>query len=121
MTMTDLSPAASLWLAKMAGALAGSAISLAYLLPKGRREAALRFLASMSAGLVFGGTAGLAVAKRLGVAGSLSPHELVLMGSALSSLSIWWAIGFAIRFGDRLIAGRPAESKPRREGCDAHQ
>lgn len=106
MTMTDLSPAASLWLAKSAGALAGAAISLAWLLPKGRREAALRFLASMSAGLVFGGTAGLALANRLGIAATLSPHEMALAGSALASLSIWWAIGFAVRFAGRLTAER---------------
>ena len=30
-----------MWVAKGAGAIAGSAISLAYLLPSGRREAAL--------------------------------------------------------------------------------
>jgi hypothetical protein len=58
MTMTDLSPAAAEWLAKTAGAFAGAAISLAWLLPKSRREAALRFLVSMTGGLVFGGTAG---------------------------------------------------------------
>jgi hypothetical protein len=92
MTMTDLAPAASEWLAKTAGAFAGAAISLAWLLPKGRREAALRFSLG-DGGLVFGSTAGLAVAQRLGIAEMLSPQEIVLMGSALASLSIWWAIG----------------------------
>lgn len=106
MTITDLSPAASMWLAKLAGALAGAAISLAWLLPKGPREAALRFLASISAGLVFGSTAGLAVAARFGIAKVLSPQETVLMGSALASLSIWWAVGFAVRFGERLTGTR---------------
>ncbi|MCI5073509.1 DUF6107 family protein [Oricola sp.] len=106
MTMTDLSPAASLWLAKCAGALAGAAISLAWLLPKSRREAGLRFLSSMSAGFAFGGAAGLAVAKKLGIAAALSPHEIALTGAALASLSIWWAIGFAVRFGERMTGGR---------------
>jgi hypothetical protein len=106
MTMTDLAPAASLWLAKAAGALAGAAISLAWLLPKGRREAALRFIASATAGLVFGSTAGLAVAVRLGIAEMLTPQEIVLMGSALASLSIWWAIGFAVRYGEKLTGPR---------------
>jgi Family of unknown function (DUF6107) len=109
MTMTDFAPAASLWLAKIAGALAGSAISLAWLLPKGPREAALRFLASMTAGLVFGATAGLAVAERLGISASLGDHETVLMGSALASLSIWWAIGFALRFAGKLTGGNGNE------------
>ncbi|WP_421859466.1 DUF6107 family protein [Oricola sp.] len=109
--MTELPPAAGLWLAKGLGALAGSAISLAYLLPAGRREAALRFLVSMTGGLVFGGTAGVAVAARLDIEDALSAAELALMGSALASLSVWWAIGFALRLGDRLVAGRK-----RREG-----
>jgi len=106
MTMTDLAPAASLWLTKLAGALAGAAISLAWLLPKGRREAAFRFLASVTAGLVFGSTAGLGVVTRLGIAGMLSPHEIVLMGSALASLSIWWAVGFVVRYGEKLTGLR---------------
>ncbi|QKV20608.1 hypothetical protein HTY61_09340 [Oricola thermophila] len=104
--MTDLSPAASVWLAKLAGALAGAAISFAWLLPRGPREAALRFLASVTAGLVFGSTAGLAVAARLGIAYLLSPQETVLMGASLASLSIWWAIGFAVRFGEKLSGTR---------------
>ena len=106
MTMTDLSPAASEWLAKPAGAFAGAAISLAWLLPKSRREAALRFLGSVTAGLVFGGTAGLAAAQRLGIAAMLSPQEMLLAGSALASLSIWWAIGLAVRFGEKLTDRR---------------
>ncbi|WP_223477113.1 DUF6107 family protein [Oricola indica] len=106
MTMTDLSPAASLWLAKTAGALAGAAISLAWLLPKSRRDAGLRFLGSVTAGLVFGGTAGLAVAEKLGIADLLSTQEMALAGSALASLSIWWAVGFVVRYGERLIGVR---------------
>lgn len=101
MTMTDLSPAASEWLAKLAGALAGAAISLAYLLPATRREAGLRFAASVTAGLVFGGTAGLAVAERLGIAGVLAPGETLLMGAGIASLTIWWAIGFALRLAEK--------------------
>ena len=88
MTMTELSPAASEWLAKTAGAFAGAAISLAWLLPRSRREAALRFLGSVTAGLVFGGTAGLAAAQRLGIAAMLSPHEMLLAGSALASAKL---------------------------------
>ena len=57
--MTDISGTAWLWAAKGAGAVAGSAISLAYILPQGRREAAVRFAVGVVCGLVFGGTAGL--------------------------------------------------------------
>src|SRR5690606_20166387 len=70
-----------LWTAKAGGAAAGSAISLAYVLPAGRREAAIRFGIGVASGLVFGGTAGLKIATELGVEDSLGPYELVLMGS----------------------------------------
>ncbi len=61
--MAVLTEAGWIWAAKGAGAMAGSAISLAYLLPRGRREAASRALpAALVSGLVFGGTAGLKIA-----------------------------------------------------------
>ncbi len=86
-----------IWLAKCAGAVAGSAISRAYLLPAGRREAAIRFTVGAACGLVFGGTVGLKLAKELGIAQVLSAAELMLMGSAAASLFAWWAIGFVLR------------------------
>ena len=55
--MTDLSHAAWLWAAKGLGAVAGSAISIAYLLPRGRREAAIPFAVGGVAGLRFRGAA----------------------------------------------------------------
>ena len=64
-TMTDQTN--WLWLAKVAGAVGGSAISLAYILPHGRREAATRFAVGVVCGLVFGGTAGLKIAAELGI------------------------------------------------------
>ncbi|WP_375567072.1 DUF6107 family protein [Oceaniradius stylonematis] len=99
--MTDINPAGTVWLAKLAGAIAGSAISLAYLFPCSRREAALRFMTGVTGGVVFGTTAGVAVAERLAIADVLSEFETVLMGAALASVSIWWAMGLAIRFADR--------------------
>lgn len=99
--MTDINPASTVWLAKLAGAIAGSAISLAYLFPRSRREAALRFMTGVTGGVVFGTTAGVAVAERLAIADVLSEFETVLMGAALASVSIWWAMGLAIRFADR--------------------
>src|SRR5690606_31203659 len=86
-----------LWTAKAGGAAAGSAISLAYVLPTGRREAAIRFGVGLASGLVFGGTAGLKIAVELGIEDSLGPYELVLMGSAAASLSAWWALGLLMR------------------------
>ncbi len=86
-----------LWLAKAAGALAGSAISLAYLLPSGRREAAIRFAVGVACGVVFGGATGVKLAAELGIAGALGPAEIMLMGSAAASLCAWWALGFLMR------------------------
>lgn len=74
--MTDTS---WLWTAKAAGAAAGSAISIAYVLPGDRREAAVRFAVGVASGLVFGGTAGLKIAVELGIEDSLRPYEMVLM------------------------------------------
>ena len=99
--MTDISDAAGLWLAKAGGAIAGSAISIAYFLPAGRREAAIRFAVGVVCGIVFGGTAGLKIATELGVAEHLAPFEMVLMGSATASLCAWSAIGFIIRVLER--------------------
>ena len=62
---------AFLWAVKGAGAVAGSAVSLAYILPSGRREAALRFAVGVVCGLVFGGTAGVKIAAELGIAAAL--------------------------------------------------
>lgn len=95
--MTDFSEAAWLWAAKGLGAVAGSAISLAYLLPHGRREAAARFAVGVVSGLVFGGTAGVKISKELGIADVLTAFEMLLMGSAAASVSAWWALGFVMR------------------------
>ncbi|KAB0679954.1 DUF6107 family protein [Aureimonas leprariae] len=97
---------AALWGAKFAGAAAGSAISVAYLLPHGRREAAARFMIGIVTGLVFGAPAGMAIADRLALADRLEPAELAMMGSAAASLCAWWALGVLARFAATLFAGK---------------
>lgn len=99
--MTDITDGAWLWAAKGAGAVAGSAISLAYLLPRGRREAAIRFAVGVACGLVFGGTAGVKIATELGIAASIGAGETLLMGSAAASLCAWWGLGFVMRSFER--------------------
>ena len=91
------------WGAKLVGAAAGSAISVAYLLPRGRRDAAARFLIGIVTGLVFGVPAGLTLAKHLGIDDALSPGEQAMMGSAAASLCAWWALGVLKRCADRLF------------------
>jgi len=77
--------------------LARSPVSLHYILPHGRREAASRFAVGVVCGLVFGGTAGLKIAAELGVESAIGPTEMMLMGSAAASLCAWWALGFVMR------------------------
>ena len=95
--MSDLSQAAYFWSAKGIGALAGSSISIAYMLPKGRREAALRFCVGVVTGLVFGTTAGVKIALFLEIADMLSLAEISLMGAAAASLFSWWGLGMIAR------------------------
>ena len=52
------------------------------------------------------GTAEIDRDMALGIAAMLSPQEMLLAGSALASLSIWWAIGLAVRFGEKLTDRR---------------
>lgn len=102
MTGEAISPLA-LFTAKFAGAVGGSVISIAYLLPSGRREAAVRFLTGAVTGLVFGGPAGITLAEYLGFAEKIGAAEVALMGSAAASLCAWWALGVIQRFADGLF------------------
>lgn len=95
----DLTPA--LLFAKTIGALAGSLVSLAYIMPRGRREAAARLLVGVVAGLVFGGTAGVKVADTMELLDRISVFEVTLMGATLSSLSAWWGLGVLQRIIER--------------------
>jgi hypothetical protein len=104
--MTVMTDAAWLWVAKGAGAVVGSAMSLAYILPHGRREAAVRFAVGVVCGLVFGGTAGIKIAAELGVDKLIRPTEMMLMGSAAASLCAWWALGLLLRTFGRHGFGR---------------
>ncbi|OHV75705.1 DUF6107 family protein [Rhizobium sp. LCM 4573] len=90
-----------IWAAKALGATAGAGISLIYLLPKSRREAASRFMTGMSCGLIFGGPTGLWLAERLGIADALSGTEVMLTGAAAASLSAWWVLGALARVAER--------------------
>ena len=116
--MTLMTDAAWIWAAKGAGAVAGSAISLAYILPRDGREAAVRFAVGLVSGLVFGGAAGLKIAVELGIEDDIGSGEMMLMGSAVASLCAWWALGAIFRvFRNRrfgLFLHKPRE----REGFD---
>jgi hypothetical protein len=93
--MADFS--AGFWMERTIGASAGAAVSLVYMLPVDRREAACRFLAGVISGLVFGGPAGVLLAGRLGIAAHLSASEIMLSGAATVSLLAWWGLGVLAR------------------------
>ncbi|MCB1420186.1 MAG: hypothetical protein KDJ74_14760 [Notoacmeibacter sp.] len=101
----------ALWMAKLAGATLGSAISLAYILPRGRREAALRFTTGLVCGVLFGALTGAKVARELDLEQVLAPHEVMMAGAALASLSAWWALGFLMRLFARTATPRNTISK----------
>lgn len=93
----ELPDSVYLLVAKLFGAVAGSAVSIAYMLPAGRREAVLRFVIGVIAGLVFGAAAGLKIATELGIEENLSPFEMTLSGAAAASLCAWWGLGLISR------------------------
>ncbi|WP_244530587.1 DUF6107 family protein [Salaquimonas pukyongi] len=95
-----------LWMAKATGAVLGSAISIAYVLPRGRREAAVRFLTGVSVGIVFGPVVSTSLVRRLGLEDGLSRFEVALMGAAGASLAAWWALGALQRFFDTRFVRR---------------
>lgn len=102
----------TVWLlsAKIVGAILGSAISIAYLLPKGRRDAAIRFAVGVSIGFVFGPLTANQLSEYFALNSVLSKAELFLMGSLLASLCAWWALGILHRLAHRLANGTPGAS-----------
>jgi hypothetical protein len=92
-----------IFLAKGIGAVCGSAISIAYLLPKNRREAFLRFFVGITIGMIFGTSAGIKLADYLNITGEISPVEVALSGAALASLCAWWALGILARLSNRMV------------------
>jgi len=99
--MADFGNDPSLWAAKGIGSAAGAAMSLVYMLPKGKREAGSRFFTGMACGLIFGGPTGIWIVAKLGIGGNVSGIEVMLTGSAASSLLAWWALGAAVRMAER--------------------
>jgi len=103
--MSEISPDQSMLAARMAGAVAGALVSLAYMMPKGAREASARAIAGIVSGLVFGAPAGVALAQWMGVTDMLSAPETLLMGSAAASMTAWWVLGALARIADRTGRG----------------
>lgn len=99
--MTDFPSGVEIWSARVLGALAGASISLAYLLPRNRQDAALRFLTGVASGLMFGGPTGLWIAGKLDLTAGITISERMLAGSAVASLCAWWTLGALSRIATR--------------------
>ncbi|WP_417417467.1 DUF6107 family protein [Hoeflea sp.] len=102
--MPNIDPDPAMLAARMTGAVAGALVSLAYMMPRGTREATARAVAGIVSGLIFGSPAGVALAQWMGVSQLLSPAETLLTGSAAASMTAWWVLGALARIADR--AGR---------------
>lgn len=87
-------PLTNLWLVKVLGAVGGSAISLAYLLPKGRREAMQRLAVGMVSGFIFGP---MVVPKAEEWGFAAGPLETLFACCAAVSAVSWVLIGFVLR------------------------
>lgn len=113
------SDAGLVWFANVAGAVAGSAVSLAYMLPNGKREAAIRFAVGIICGMVFGGAAGVKIAEVLNLEPLLGRAELMLMGSTAASLAAWSVLGILKRFAERMkhaqLPGLPASQRSKHD------
>lgn len=105
----DLPETVWLWSAKIVGAILGSAISIAYILPKGRREAAIRFTVGVSIGFVFGPLAANQLSAYFMLNSALSKAEMFLMGSSLASLCAWGALGILHRLVQRAAVSSAAQ------------
>ncbi len=100
----------ALLMAKFVGALAGSVISVAYVLPRGKREAFVRLGVGVVTGLIFGSAAGVKLADMLGVLDKVSAFEITLIGSASASLCAWWTLGVLERVARQIY--RPRYPRP---------
>lgn len=113
------SETAFVWFAKIVGAVAGSAVSLAYMLPNGKREAAIRFAVGIICGMIFGGAAGVKIAETLSLEPLLGRAELMLMGATGASLAAWSVLGILKRFAERMkhaqLPGLPDSQRSRND------
>ncbi|MEJ5018747.1 DUF6107 family protein [Ochrobactrum vermis] len=100
------------YLAKVAGAMAGSAVSLAYMLRHGKRDAAIRFGVGVICGVVFGGATAIKISDTLALEGLLGATELLLIGSFAAGFSAWSALGICKRYLDGLKKASTLEIPP---------
>ena len=106
--MSDITPSLADWTARGAGALAGSSVSLVYLVPQGRREAVSRFIVGLITGLVFGAATGDKIIELVGLPEGTARIEALLMGATAASFASWWALGLLVRLMEHHGPSRPS-------------
>ena len=99
--MADWTSPLADWSARGFGALAGSSVSLVYMLPKRRREAISRLAVGVISGLVFGPAAGVKLVEWLALPSAVDSAETMLMGASAASFASWWGLGIVVRALDR--------------------
>ena len=85
--MSEFANEAGIWAARITGAVAGAGVSLVYLLPKSKREAASRFITGVSCGMIFGGPIGLWIVQQLDIAGALSGREIMVYSPHIAGVT----------------------------------
>jgi hypothetical protein len=103
------------WMARGAGAIAGSSVSLVYFLPKQRHEAVSRLIVGVLTGLVFGPAAGEKLIEMMALDVHPAAFEVVLMGAAATSFASWWALGMLVRMLEQ------KGSAPDRKGTEMNE
>jgi Family of unknown function (DUF6107) len=109
--MTDWTTTLTDWSARGAGAVAGSSVSLIYLLPKQRHQAASRLVVGIICGLVFGQAAGEKLVQFMALEVHPKEFEVVLMGAAAASFASWWSLGFLVRLIEKSASAPDKKSR----------
>lgn len=106
--MADWTPSLADWAVRGTGAVAGSSVSLVYMLPKRRREAVSRFIVGIVSGLIFGQLAGQKLVDLFAPGVPLERLEVLLIGASAASFASWWALGLVVRLLEKPETEKPA-------------
>jgi hypothetical protein len=104
--MADWTTTLTEWSIRSAGAIAGSSVSLVYLLPKKRHEAASRLIVGILCGVIFAKAAGTKLVQIMALDVAPAALEVTLMGATAASFASWWLLGLLVRTLNRDAADR---------------
>jgi hypothetical protein len=84
------------WVAKMLGAFAGSAFSLAFMPSRTMWETSVRLICRLFVGTVFGSSTAGWLEKQFELSVG-TEMERTIIGSFIAAFMAWYALGFAVR------------------------